>query len=176
MHRPEYTFRPALPAEFPNAMAIDDAAGTLFPAVGISFAVADDHPFVVDEHARWRRALDRGELVWAIDGAQPIGFYALGVIDGRAYLDQLSVRPEHGRRGVGRALLERACDVVRRRGEPEILLTTYDCVPWNRPFYERNGFELLPELECGPEVRALLSDQRAVLPRPEWRVAMRRRL
>ncbi len=54
-------------------------------------------------------------------------------------------------------------------------LTTYAHLPWNGPFYERHGFVVMRDNDCGPELRAILDEQRAVLPDPKKRVAMARR-
>jgi hypothetical protein len=48
-------------------------------------------------------------------------------------------------------------------------------VPWNRPFYEREGFDVVPATDCPTEIVAILDEQRRWLPAPEQRVAMRRR-
>jgi GNAT superfamily N-acetyltransferase len=169
-------FRPARLVELPYAIAIDDDSVRLFTEIGLVFEVPDEHPFVVAEHARWRSAVSRGDLWFALSDDLPVGFSVLGRRDGIAYLDQLSVRPAYGRRGIGRALIERVCDVCRGRGDTELWLTTYDHVPWNRPFYERARFARVSEDACGPEIRAILADQRAALPEPQQRVAMRRLL
>jgi hypothetical protein len=53
-------------------------------------------------------------------------------------------------------------------------LTTYAHVPWNRAFYERFGFAVVPESSCGGDILEILTEQRRWLPAPEQRVAMRR--
>jgi GNAT superfamily N-acetyltransferase len=105
-----------------------------------------------------------------------VGFFALDMLGERAYLDQLSVRMDHGRRGVGKALIEAACERFRARGAAEIWLTTYAHVPWNGPFYERCGFHVVPEAQCSVELRTVLEEQRGALPAPTQRVAMVRPL
>lgn len=171
-----FTIRVAHPSELASASAIDAAASTLYAAAGLHFELPDDHPFASAELARWRVAAMKGGVFWAMLCDEPVGFAVLGSVDGRAYLDQLAVRPEDGRRGVGRALLEHACSECRRRGEPELLLTTYDHVPWNGPFYARMRFVIIPESQYTPELRATLDAQRRVLPDPAHRVAMLLRL
>ncbi len=57
-----------------------------------------------------------------------------------AHLEQISVLPEHGRRGYGRRLLEAAMDEARSRGFERLTLRTYADVPWNAPFYAGLGF------------------------------------
>ncbi len=85
------------------------------------------------------------ELVQAqavlVAGDPPVGFARLDVLGGEAHLEQLCVHPEHGRLGIGRALLEAACGWAREAGYDEISLATYRDVPWNGPFYARAGFE-----------------------------------
>lgn len=57
-----------------------------------------------------------------------------------AHLEQVSVLPELGKRGYGRALVEAAMREARERGHYEITLRTYAELPWNAPFYRRIGF------------------------------------
>ena len=123
------------------------------------------------EIERWREAIAEGRLFVAeaaTDGV--VGFASSGRVDDAPYLDQLSVFPSHMRRGIGRALLERVIDEART--EP-LWLTTYAHLPWNQPYYERLGFHIVPETEHAAELRRILEEQRAALPAPERRVAMR---
>lgn len=68
------------------------------------------------------------------------GFVHVLELDGRAHLEQLSVSPEHARRGYGRKLVEAAMAYARDRGHNRMSLRTFADVPWNAPFYERLGF------------------------------------
>jgi N-acetylglutamate synthase-like GNAT family acetyltransferase len=80
------------------------------------------------------------------------------------------------RRGIGRRLLEHAAVTARATGGSALWLTTYDQLPFNRPYYERHGYVLVPESACGPDIRHHLEEQRRYLPEPARRVAMRRAL
>lgn len=51
------------------------------------------------------------------------------------------MHPEHGRRGIGGALVGSVCDWARASGIASVTLTTYREIPWNEPFYRRLGFE-----------------------------------
>lgn len=160
------------------AIAIDDDSATLYAEYGVPIELADDHPFVIAEHAAWAEAAAAGRLVFAFDpalDATPVAFATLGFLDGEAYLDQLSVRRVAMRRGLGSALLDHALAWARTEGSPALWLTTYSHLPFNRPFYERAGFALVPPPHR-PELAEVLSEQRDVLPDPEQRVAMRRLL
>ena len=94
---------------------------------------------------------------------------------GGAHLAQLSVQPDHGRRGLGRALLRAACEWALGHGYDELTLTTYRDVPWNGPFYASEGF-----VEIGPAddwlVAHGLPPEYPVLARFGTRIAMRRAL
>lgn len=64
-----------------------------------------------------------------------------------AHLEQLSVLlPEHGRRGIGTALVRAVCEEARWEGHRRLTLCTYRDVPWNGPFYRALGFEELADL------------------------------
>jgi GNAT superfamily N-acetyltransferase len=87
------------------------------------------------------RASESGFLLVAEDGSGTIvGFVHVLEVDGIAHLEQLSVLPEQGRRGYGRALVEAAKAEARRRGHDRMTLRTYADVAWNAPFYRRAGF------------------------------------
>ena len=74
-------------------------------------------------------------------------------------------------RGVGTALLETAFRWADARGAG-LWLNTYGHLSWNRPFYERRGFLLVPEAEWRAEMRTVVQEQRANLPLPDQRVVM----
>ena len=173
---PAYELRVAVDGELPQAIAIDNAAVQLYADAGLAIELADDHPFVIAEWQRWQRALEHAEMFFAWSENGPLGFYALARAGDLAYLEQLSVRPEYGRRGLGASLLESACDFCRARGDAELWLTTYAHMPWNRPFYERHGFRVVPDAQCSEVLRELLAAQRDALPDPSQRIAMMRRL
>lgn len=162
--------RPARPHELALAEAIDDDACEAYRAVGLPFDFEGDHPFHVMERARWQASLDAVRLLFAeVDGA-PVGFAALGFVDGRPHLEQLSVRCAFQRHGVGRALLERALRWSVRQGE--LWLSTYGGVQWNAPWYERLGFERVADADTPPTLRQLLDAARRTLPNGGDQLAM----
>lgn len=160
------------------AAEIDDDAEARYGEHGLSFDHTATHPFVVAEHAWWTAAAAAGRLVFAFDPDDPataLGFCAYGFLDGEPYLDQLSVRHAAQHRGVGRALLAHVQAWAAAHPARCLWLTTYAHLPFNRPFYERQGFTVVPPPHR-PELAATLADQRAHLPLPDQRIAMRRDL
>jgi len=165
------TIRRCPAGDFNELVAIDDDACRLFETVGLNFDFAADHSFAVSEHSRWIRAgLDGNAFLATLPDGLNAGMLVMGFVDGEPYLDQISVRPEFMRRGIGRSLLEHA---LRWAGSKRLWLTTYSHVPWNRPFYERLGFECVPEPNCPESIRGIIAEGRRWLPRPEQRIAMR---
>ncbi|MGW9020853.1 GNAT family N-acetyltransferase [Leucobacter chromiiresistens] len=87
-----------------------------------------------------------------------IGFVHVREAGGVAHLEQLSVLPEHGRRGVGSALVEAAAAEAAQRGYDRLTLRTYATVPWNAPLYARLGF--VEEAPATPFHRRLAESER----------------
>jgi GNAT superfamily N-acetyltransferase len=163
--------RRATPFEIAELTRIDDDAARLYAEAGVHFDGPLVHDFGEAERRRWKVAVERGLGELATDATgRAIGFLTLGYVDGRPYLDQLSVLRSFMRRGVGRALLNHAIAWSERAGE--LWLTTYAHLPWNAPMYARHGFVIVDDSRCGPELRDVLIEQRAALPCPAQRVAM----
>lgn len=172
-----WSIRLALPSDHSALNSIDDDAAQLFGAHGVHIDLPPEHPFVRDESARWLRSVKLGRAFVAVDaGGAALGFAALDVVDGEPYLDQLSVRPSAMRGGIGGSLLARSVAWAQAFGASRLWLTTYAHLAFNRPYYERHGFVVVPDAQCGPGLRHHLDEQRRALPAPEQRVAMRRAL
>ena len=91
------------------------------------------------------RAAKPGFLLVA--GEPPVGFVHVLELDGHAHLEQVSVRPDAQRRGIGAALVRAAMREARAVGHRELSLCTYRDVPWNGPYYRSLGFAEVTELK-----------------------------
>lgn len=164
-------------AEIDALCEIDRDASALFAGAGLDVALADDHVYSVMERTRWLRSLGAGQVFLAVaPPGRAIGFAARAVLDGEHYLDQLSVRTRCMRQGAGSALLRAAESAARTAGSRTLWLTTYNHLPWNRPFYERAGFVAVSATGCGQDLLTELTRQRRWLPRPEQRIVMKKAL
>ena len=154
--------RNAEPADLVQVPEVEAAADTLFRSLGITGL--PPAPAAAQRAAAW----------WVlVAGRPPVGFAVLERVDGEVHLEQLSVHPSAGRRGVGTALLEAVAGVARACGARRVTLTTYADVPWNRPWYAARGFTEIPD--AGPELTALVAAEAAAgLPAHGRRVVMAR--
>jgi ribosomal protein S18 acetylase RimI-like enzyme len=105
---------------------------------------ADDPPYQAE--GLTRAATEQRAWVAIDDLGAVIGFAVAWVIDGEGHLDELAVTPAHGRRGVGRALVDEVLAWSAARGLPSVTLITFRDVPWNGPYYEKLGFEAVKAL------------------------------
>ncbi|MEM7218690.1 MAG: GNAT family N-acetyltransferase [Pseudomonadota bacterium] len=139
--------RLARPAELATLREIERSAGRMFADVGMA-AVAADEPLslaVLSDYCA-------DERLWvAIDDADvAVAYLALELVDRCAHIEQVSVHADHAGRGLGRTLVQRVLGWAEERGLPAVTLTTFRDVPWNRPYYERLGFRVLPHAEWSP--------------------------
>jgi GNAT superfamily N-acetyltransferase len=157
--------------ELPALQDIENAADEIFRRVGMPWVLRMT-PADLDLLESARRA---GRLWVAADRAnRPVGFALLRTLGGVPWLHQLSVLPRHGGRGIGGALLERACETVRRERLASVFLSTYLAVPWNAPFYARRGFEVVPLARYTAAMRLERAHERQ-LGHPIWQRCIMRR-
>lgn len=97
------TIRSSRPEDSPLLRDIERRARARFRDVGLDH-VADDEPLSIDELTRYAAA-GRGWVAVGHDG-DVVGYVVVDVVDGNAHVEQVSVRPDHQGRGVGRALQE----------------------------------------------------------------------
>lgn len=136
---------------------IERAAGEPFAQIGMT-TVADDEP---PSLATLRQFQQAGRAwVWTDDG-MAIGYLVAAVVDGNAHIEQVSVRPDHARRRIGKRLLDQAARWAAAAGLPAMTLTTFTEVPWNGPYYERLGFRYLSAGEETPGLVALRAAEQA---------------
>ena len=149
---------------------LERAAGRLFEGWGLPASVLEETTRLAD----FREAQQEGRVWIALLGDdRPVGFALVEILTASVHLEELDVHPDHGRRGIGRALVAAVCRAAEARELP-VTLTTFRDIPWNAPFYERLGFRILEADELGDELLEIVSDEsRRGLP-ADRRVAMKR--
>ncbi|WP_341197337.1 GNAT family N-acetyltransferase [Hyphomonas chukchiensis] len=134
----DYSITRAARDEIPALIRVDLAASTLFAETGLlpEEALHDHVPEEVFE-----QAIANDDLLVARDHkGRAVGFALTSQRGGTLYLDQISVNPAHGRKGLGRALIARLASEARARKLKCITLSTFRDLAWNGPFYRRLGF------------------------------------
>lgn len=130
----------------PRLREIERVAGARFRTIGMD-DIADGDPTpadILEDRARG------GRLYVALDDtATAAGFLIWSPKDGRAYIEEVSVHPEHAGHRLASRLIDRLGEDARGRF-PALTLATFRDVPWNAPYYAKLGFVELPRSEAGP--------------------------
>ncbi|GGK64024.1 GNAT family N-acetyltransferase [Nocardia camponoti] len=141
--------RSAVASDIEVMRGIEDRAGEPFDEVGMG-AVAQDAPPTVDV---LREFIDAGRAwVCEVDGVV-VAYVVVGIVDGNAHLEQVSVDPAFAHRRIGKRLIDHAMRWAAGEGFATMTLTTFTEVAWNGPYYARIGFRTLPN--PGPQLRAI---------------------
>jgi ribosomal protein S18 acetylase RimI-like enzyme len=157
--------RPGRIADFAAISQVELSAGTLFEGTHMAWAVGDTTPLSI-----LREAVENQALWVAGVDAEIAGFLLAEAIDSDFHLREVAVSRAYQGCGIGRALVETAVAEAARRGLAAVTLTTDRTLPWNAPWYEKQGFAIL----SGGAVPPRLAKQLAAETEPQHRCAMRR--
>lgn len=150
---------------------IERSAAGRFLGTPMAWAAAGD-PLSAAELARAAAA----GLLWVAPGddGRPAGFALALPMDEDLYLAEMSVALPMQGRGLGRDLLRAVVgDARAARIYRAVTLTTDRELPWNAPFYRRQGFTEVPVAQLAPALRARLRAEAEAGFDPARRCAMR---
>ena len=134
---------------------IEIAAGALFAESGMH-DVAEDG---AHETELLQSYIEDGRAWVAEEAGVAYGYALADVLDDQAHLEQVTVRPEYGRRGIGSRIIDEVEAWARAHGFGSMTLLTFTDVAWNGPYYRRLGFVDLPDPEMGPDLTRLRADE-----------------
>lgn len=100
-------------------------------------------------------------VIVAVEDDAILGWLLLTKAGEEVCIGQISVRRSAGGKGVGTRLLSTTVDSVRNAGHQSIVLNTQADVPWNRPWYARRGFVVVPPAEWTADMHVIADEQRA---------------
>jgi GNAT superfamily N-acetyltransferase len=166
---PDYHVMLARPRDLPLLASIELAAARLLAGHAPSSVLN-----ATTSQFELRKARRAGRLWVVLAGDEPVGFAHVVVHEnGVAHLEEVDVHPDHGRRGLGRRLVQTVCAWATSHGFDAVTLTTYREPPWNMPFYARLGFEPLAPHAVSVALRSVIDDEMRRGLDPARRVAMR---
>lgn len=165
-----YDVRLARESELDLLASVERAAAMLFQGTPYATLAGSVVP---REYLQARR---RAGAVWVAVATEPVGFAVASVVAHSAYLDELDVHPDHGRRGLGRRLIDCAAEWARREGHDDLLLSTFSSIAWNAPYYSRLGFRVLQADEYADAQSVIRESERERGLPVRARVIMARRL
>ncbi|ACT59058.1 GNAT family N-acetyltransferase [Hirschia baltica] len=146
-----YRIRYARSDEVTDLQQIDLKSCELFEGTGlIDFGPNIKRaPLIPEENLR-RGLGDR--LLWVATDIKdtPIGFALCSHKPGSLYLDQVSVLPQYGQRGIGRELVNKTIQAAREHNYKSLSLSTFRDVAWNGKFYRGLGFKEIPRKKLTP--------------------------
>ena len=160
--------RLARAADLAQLAEVQLSAGELFRGTHMDFAA--DHPPTPLED--FEAACTAATLWVSEDAGRCNGMLLAEASRDDLHILELSVAATAQRRGIGSALLGTAIAAARARGLASLTLTTDRTLPWNAPFYARNGFVMLTPDATPGWLRAILRQEAAAGLKPEWRCAM----
>jgi GNAT superfamily N-acetyltransferase len=161
--------RLARPDDLPGLEAVERSASTLFAGTHLNW-VLDAEPFPAE---MLRTAQIQG-LAWVAEAGRGrvVGFIVATDQRPSLFIEELSVAASHQRRGIGRQLLEAALRHAATCGYASVTLTTDRDLPWNRRFYEAEGFRVLEAGEMSHFLADRLSEEAKYGHEPARRCAM----
>lgn len=155
----DYTVRLAKEADVPCLADIEKSAAQRF----LPYLSWLEMPASLLEGLTTQRFLQQAQAdnrLWvAVVSQQPVGFIVVKFLAKSCFIVELDVHPDYVRQGIGSALVSACCQGAQARGFDRITLTTFRKIPWNIPFYQHLGFEVLPAERWDLELRAIVQHE-----------------
>lgn len=166
-----YPIRLARSSDIPQLIDIERSAAQLFGEIPqyawlatAEVQSAETHLGFISQDSCW---------VAVNSDDHPVGFIDVAPLDNGLHISELSVHQQWQRQGIGRLLIMQVISYALKKHYAEITLTTFRQVPWNAPYYQRFGFEILMPAELSPKLQALHQKEIAMGFSAECRCVMR---
>ncbi len=148
--------RLASPVDAAKLPDVERSAGEAFLRLVELQWIADNDPLPIDHHLV---LIAQGTTWVAVHGEEIIGFLSAERVEALLHIEEISVRSEAQRMGVGRRLIQAAQTWSLENRLAAITLTTFRGVAWNEPFYQSCGFRTLEPAELGERLTSLMEDE-----------------
>jgi GNAT superfamily N-acetyltransferase len=152
-----YAIRSAQVEELTQLASIEQTAAIRFCDTPYAF-LADGEPLSIEFI---QQRFQAGQVWVVVDQTdRVIGFAITREVDRTLYLQEIDILPNHGQRGLGKALLETIQTWGKHSGYGAMTLSTFRDLPWNAPFYAKSGFRILDESELTPAFQQIRQSER----------------
>ena len=152
-------FRIAMQAEAGLFADLERSAGLLFRVDPELAWLADADGLSAE---RYREIIADGwSWVAESDPGHPMAFAAATREGEELHIWEFDVRIDCQRRGIGRTLLQRFIAEAAAAKIRAVTLTTFRDLPWNAPFYQSVGFDVVAPDRLDPRLAAVLADETA---------------
>ncbi len=132
--------------------AIELAAGRIFPA-GRLPSPDQVHPVAELQAAQHNNLLLVAEVQQQPHDWVIVGFAVAEHHPPNLHLAEISVHPDHGGKGIGRAMLNCVLHMAAELKCTGTSLTTFSDIQWNAPFYASAGFQVVPDADHTPVMK-----------------------
>lgn len=165
----DFSIRLARTEDAAHLPEIELAAGSLFETVEGLADLARMEPVSADSQ---RTLIRKGHSLVATSEDRIVGFVTTEPRRRELHIREFSVHPDYQGQGIGSVLLRALGIDAHNSGFSAITLTTFADVPWNAPFYARQGYETVSDLPAHPHLKAEIERDLAHGLSCERRVAM----
>ena len=150
-------FRAADKSDAEALSAIEENASIVFKQLGGAYAQIDLSAL---SPSFYEEAIAQNQIIWLVElRGEPVGFLRAKPIDDLLYCAELSVLKHHHGKGLGEKLINHFWQFAKNEGFAGIAGITFKNVPWNGPYYLRQGFEYWNSDQIGPELKAITTGQ-----------------
>jgi GNAT superfamily N-acetyltransferase len=134
------TVRLGIVGDIPVLQQIESRASKSFASIGM-LGIASDEP----SSAEVLQDRISTEQLLVVQLAAPVGFVYFKVVEKYAYIEEISVDPDHAGHRYAALLLDAIARTASSFAFEALLLSTFKSVPWNAPYYRRLGFIEIPD-------------------------------
>ncbi|KAM3424934.1 hypothetical protein BST61_g6907 [Cercospora zeina] len=160
---PSYSIRPATSDHAAAIRAIEESSIQKFSTIPELSHLAQPGTFTPNSLSGLPAWLSRGKVFLAVNCSaseeaeeEVVGVIATLPKDDSIFIAEISVLEEHHGKGIGSMLLNAVFEWTRGQSalkgeEVKVSLTCYRDVPWNGPWYQKKGFEVIEAERLGEE-------------------------
>lgn len=146
-------FRAADKSDAEALSAIEENAALVFKQLGGAFSQIDLSALTP---SFYEEAIAQNQIIWLVElRGEPVGFLRAKPIDDLLYCAELSVLKHHHGKGLGEKLINHFVQFARNEGFSGVAGITFKNVPWNGPYYLRQGFEYWNNDQIGSELKTI---------------------